>query len=899
MHFRKLYLSTALLLITSVSTSVFSQEAAPSQQESSVKSASDIQDINLALEDLSKELFSNLDPKGTYALKNANPEDSGIPENLLKQLAASLQSSLMVASDFQINIIDQGQQNSAWANAVEFNGADFEEMVSQANFSALIILNARATNSGIDLSLQAIGATAENAGQVVSSTAMKSVSLDWSKFVSADLTDKTSKKIDDIQAELEKLKSLTEPVEAPKSFADFLHNARIHKSRGEMDTTISSLESAVKLEPKFVDVLSDLTELLVQKYGAQNAQLYIDKRLKANLGDEMYTVASLIIDPNSSQIGIGDFIDQKIKSPPLAARWLWGAGQQVLDRRSSSDGPYQYDFAVLSAARLVIRSYETGQFQTYFVDPLEASKFAKLDEAKAIEQRLNRVEYSVFTTKYERNTGNSYYDLPGVCRSSALFYPDSMPDELKLRKKTECEKYYVASRRISQSLIDSLLEHDGEIAPNNVSTQIQETTIEQIPLDRIFVSGAPDSPSIRMPCYQGPDSSETATTASLPKGSLDKFLDSRVEPSQYRELGLLNPDQPVFELEFPTVANDRLNFADFCLPRGQDIGKIVGISEFIITDDVDTEKPILVNALVPSNSDEIHSVTVDITKDGTTFSDSGLQVLTEKSEGNLTIISSPKNSWLWAPGVVQSLIGRTNIVSVSYTDISGAEKTIGKQKIFVHASDDFVSRQSLDDGFVGDDGRFKPTLIDGYTLLGSIDWSLERGDAKGFDGSEGPYGAQESYGSTGGEGEDGYEGEGNPDGATEMGGTNQSDSGSWVSLAEFGTCFPATELQYRAANINEYVSMRETSSTDAPSITRIMKDEQLTRADDTVYLGLNSRLRDACFVLCDSEGKLGTSNPSGVAECISDNALWFKMRAASGQTGYISAKFLAVEGYGE
>lgn len=112
--------------------------------------------INQALGVLAANLLTSLPPTGTYAIKNVNDTGSGVPEDLLAQINSSLQSSLMVASDFQINLIDQGQQSAAWANAVEFNGADFEEIVSQSAFSALIIVNSRATQTGLELSLQAV-----------------------------------------------------------------------------------------------------------------------------------------------------------------------------------------------------------------------------------------------------------------------------------------------------------------------------------------------------------------------------------------------------------------------------------------------------------------------------------------------------------------------------------------------------------------------------------------------------------------------------------------------------------------------------------------------------------------------------------------------------------------------
>jgi hypothetical protein len=379
-------------------------------------SSSGIEDINKALEALSQELLLSLPPAGTYAIKNVDDATSGVPEALLTQISSSLSSSLMVASNFEMNLIDQSQQNSAWANAVEFNGADFEAMVAASDFSAMIVLKTRANNTGIEISLQAIGATAADAGQVLASTQVKMVPLNWAEFASADLTDKTAKKIEDIQAQLEQLKSSNEPIQDATEFAEFLHNAELYKASGDVENTISNLESAIKLDPTFVDIVTDLTQFLVQKYGSENAKKYLEKRLQTYLSDGMFKYALLVIDPNFDDGVFAYLMDDETVFPPLAAKWLWGAGKQAMVQRDASSPKYDVDFVLLRSARLVIRSFQSGEFQTHFLNKLRAAEIANLDEAKALETNLNRLEYSLFTTEYQRGSGSSYYDVPAICR---------------------------------------------------------------------------------------------------------------------------------------------------------------------------------------------------------------------------------------------------------------------------------------------------------------------------------------------------------------------------------------------------------------------------------------------------------------------------------------------------
>jgi hypothetical protein len=876
-HSPSLSAITLFLLCVFLGSSINAQENV-NEQQIVLDSSTGTEVLNSALENLASELMRTLPKTGTYAIQDVTEESSGLPQQLVKQISSSLQSSLMIASDFEMKLIDQSQQNSAWANAVEFNGADFEEVLANSVFDALIVPNFRATNNGVDVSLQAIGAGSENAGEVLASTSLQSVEIDWEKTASADQSGKTSKKILEIQAELEKLRLITEPVPDPVTFADFIHNARIYQGRGELDDTIISLESAVKIEPNFVDIAFDLTQLLVKRYGAENAKKYIEKRLKPSMNTDMSLLLALVVDPNDGGISPWTFSNQEIDFAPLAAQWLWGAGQQVLDDRSTSSEPYAQDYAILSAARMVTRSFSSGQFQNFFLDPLRAADFARNDDAKAIEQRLNRLEYSVFISDYRKGTGNLYYDMPGVCRIAALFYPEPMPMDLKLRKEKECRNFYDLSG--DNGFLRSIFEHDGIAYPNNSQAQIESPAGDPIDLNDIFVSG---TPRVTGPCYLG----SSANTSNQPdvsgltvsRSAVEHYLDERIEPKEYEILTEKSTQLPLSELVFPTVATDRLVFADFCLKGDESFTKLVGISELLITDDVDTSKPILVEALVPSGSDEIHSITVDVSRDGTTFSDSGLPVDIFKGEGQLWITARPANYWLWAPGVVQSLIGRTNIISVAYTDTFGENKKINKSKIFLNANEEFVSLHSLEsNGFIGDNQRFALNLISGYTFDASQDWSYLRNTAKGFSEHADDTTNDASFAA----------------GSEALATEGLAEVSAWQSLNDNGTCFPAIELAYTPTNIDEYVTMRSEPSTEAEAVEKIGKGTILFRADDSVYLGINSGSAGFCRSLCNAENNDAGTSQESLAFCIQDNGLWYKLKSNSGAIGYISAKFLAI-----
>lgn len=707
-------------------------------------SSSGIEDINKALEALSQELLLSLPPAGTYAIQSLNDATSGVPEALLTQISSSLSSSLMVASNFEINLIDQSQQNSAWANAVEFNGADFEAMVAASDFSAMIVLKTRATNTGIEISLQAIGATSADAGQVLASTQVKMVQLNWAEFASADLTDKTAKKIEDIQAQLEKLKSSNEPIQDATEFAEFLHNAELYKASGDVENTISNLESAIKLDPTFVDIVTDLTQFLVQKYGSENARKYLEKRLQSYLSDGMFKYALLVIDPNFDDgvfaylmddpnyyDGLNDYYEKTV-FPPLAAKWLWGAGKQAMVQRNPSSPQYNVDFVLLQSARLVIRSFQSGEFQTHFLNKLRAAEIANLDEAKALEKDLNRVEYSVFKIEYQR----------------------------------------------------------GSDAPH-----------------------FPSDPNFKLYSF------------------------------------------------YPSVATDQITGGDDFLDENQNIVNLNGIAELIITDEVDITKPILIRFLSDEGAPDYPGPSIiDISKDGTVFNEGGLPVNLTKPEGNYENTIG-NNRWLWASGIVQSLIGHRYIYSVEYTDLNGQSRFV--ENTYVYAAPEYAAENYL--------LSEKIKLIEGgFSYDGSTDWTYERNGVIGFSPSG--------------------------DGASQQNASPQSNENS-SGLGDFsslGTCVNDVGSVFYPTNIDEYVSLRSDPATDANILKKVFKGEKLERADRTVYTGLNSPTQNQCYELCMAESETGRINTSNLAICVNDNSLWLKLRTSDGVEGYISTKFLGV-----
>ena len=315
------------------------------------------------------------------------------------------------------------------------------------------------------------------------------------------------------------------------------------------------------------------------------------------------------------------------------------------------------------------------------------------------------------------------------------------------------------------------------------------------------------------------------------------------------------------------MATDRITFGDYCLDSNQNIGTISGVSDLIITDEVDITKPILIFASNPfARSDEELSVRTDITKDGTVFDDLGLPVGAEKSEGTLWVTGDrDQNRWLWAPGIVQSLVcGTGGIFDVEYTDIYGQTKNISN--VYLHATPEYAAENSISiQNSNPESYASTKLLVNGFSYDGSFDWTGSRSETKGFSPS------------------------------SEV--NNESDY--LVNYFYLKSCHAKFMSEFYPMNIDEYVSLRSDPSTEASVLRKVLKGEKLERIDTAVYLGLNSPTQRQCYDLCASQTITGLPpiDLPTLSNCINDNSLWLKLRTPDGIEGYISTKFLGLAGF--
>jgi len=212
------------------------RKSVATDSDSATAQTTAIAQINGTLEVLAAELMLSISPSGTYAVKSANDATAGVPKDFLKQITPSLLASLMKASNSKIVLVDQTQIEDAWKNAVEFNGAEFEKIMDNLRFEALIVLHTRATREGIEASLQVVGATENSSGQVLASTKTIFTPLDWALVSGIDVENidaKISALDEKIQGVLQNEKKA--PLKANVTYSRYVYNT-------ECKTIVSKLE---------------------------------------------------------------------------------------------------------------------------------------------------------------------------------------------------------------------------------------------------------------------------------------------------------------------------------------------------------------------------------------------------------------------------------------------------------------------------------------------------------------------------------------------------------------------------------------------------------------------------------------------------------------------------------
>ena len=311
--------------------------------------------------------------------------------------------------------------------------------------------------------------------------------------------------------------------------------------------------------------------------------------------------------------------------------------------------------------------------------------------------------------------------------------------------------------------------------------------------------------------------------------------------------------------------SDRLIWADFCilsmmrnaqnnsyiddyikldfLADGTPVFEFSAVSGLYITDSVDVNKPILLNT---NNYGENSAswARLDISKDGTLFDPSGLNLDTSQFVRGIGFDVLHSNNWLYVPGIVQSSIGLNEIHEIHYTDIYGNEKTVYPKK--------GNGRSSGGQKYGGEIDRLGGWYLDDEQVLqpqsyftNNVEHNLSLFGEMGIVLSLPNY-IQKSV--------------------------------DIATLAPL-TCYVDGEIA-QIANVENYTNFRKRAGLNQPVIGKISLGEVVRLSDPGTYLRT-----ERCASICNS------ANEQAIKQCIDNNEVWVEVQY-NGRRGFLSRKFL-------
>jgi hypothetical protein len=213
----------------------------------------------LQIETIAETLVPNLPSDKKVVLKTISSEDSGLPADFLRKLTSDLEAALLVASEFEIELVNRQTTEEIWAEAIEFNNANFEALQAASGADVALMLNARATEAGVEIALTAYSLDAADAGKVLASSGSTVLALDMQQNVGVDVNS-LNDQMAQVLAEIEKVGQTGGLISDPNTYAEYYHNARILQQRGEVDLAIVNMQLAIEIGVR--DGFTFLTQFL-------------------------------------------------------------------------------------------------------------------------------------------------------------------------------------------------------------------------------------------------------------------------------------------------------------------------------------------------------------------------------------------------------------------------------------------------------------------------------------------------------------------------------------------------------------------------------------------------------------------------------------------------------------
>lgn len=702
-------------------------------------------DLKVQLEAIAVDFVDAISMEQSVVLRTISPEESGLPEALLRKVTADFEAALLVASGFEIELQNRFTTEEIWTEAVEFSQVDFDTLYAAAEADVLVLLNARAVSAGLEVSVTAYSLAEDEIGQIIASTGSLLLALDLEEIAGVEVNN-LNDQVAQILAEIERIGETGGLIASPNTYAEYYHNARMLQQRGEIDLAIENLEEALALSPfPFLDPIEDLINLSIARYG-QAASVYFEQKVRPRIDDRLARYAEWLLDPDLSLVTAEELANPEGAFAPLVALWLSQNIKRLEEtiRLADAEGATAYRelFEFLEAGRLVLRELRSGGIQQFYIDKSRARETVDLGVLRNLISEFERVEYTFFETDYEYGTGGLYVDytscmhepLSDNCRNASRDdsyglgilagqtsgvgvpgYVGVGASRTFFDEDVEILRGLIREDMPNLSAVDfstvfpegaeknyrNYEEVDGEWVPRN------EFRIGPCGLEintNLDLMGSRTSQSVA-PLLLDADTTflnDEAYGVFPITGSMDRLVFGDICVELARQLPALGTDYgdglPLVGRNGLTMwgnitradlsAVDFENRDTFREFSGMDLSSIIarlhGVSGLLVTDNVDTDRPVVVNfsvwAYVGGGASKELFVGVDVTRDGSYLSPFGMpfDVVTQSFPDSFSSYVVLPNGWLFVPGVVQGLVGfrQPQITSVSYFDVFGVQRTV-------------------------------------------------------------------------------------------------------------------------------------------------------------------------------------------------------------------------------
>lgn len=889
-------------------------------------------EVSDRVNEVAEILIQQLPMDQKIALKSLSPDETGLPEDFLRKLTSDLEAALLTASDFEINLANRTSMEDVWQEAIEFNNADFDELYKNANADVMLMMSPRAISTGVEIAVTAYALTGDDVGKVLASSGSMLLPIDLQANLGVDVND-LNEQMSQVLAEIEKVGQTGGLITNPNTYAEYYHNARLLQQRGEVDLALSNYEGAIAEGFLFLDPVEDLVDLLVARYG-ENAETYLDKRLQPKMSGELFQYAKWLLNPSARTLSYEDFSSDNQLFPPLVALWLdqnlVSLVEDLRDSDAQGNTDYETLFAFLEGARLVIREFESGSLQDYYIDKFRAKDIVSLNELRNLINEFNRLEFSLFETDYQYGTGLKFID---VSNSNEFNSPQFTCDQEK------CYGGGFPAYGVQSTSIYQTPSYGG----GSYMRDVLSPYIREEPLDYKTIDWSGIYPELEMnddiwARFRHSSSDVFYPTENGRLGPCGFILDVDISSHNretVRSLELSNEEtrgtyyvQQNSESETKVYSRsvfsgfyDRMWLADLCLEMLNDeqsalreydiklsefarnpsqtdfsdvdsISKVHGVRSLLITDNVDISQPVkIMLGVVRYGGGGFWGNNLgylDLTKDGSYISSFGMPFESEvinfpESNSSFKLLD---NNWLYIPGIVQGTVGMEtpNIFAVEYTDMSGRKVIIDNILFALTGSDSGpVSGASFSHGM--------------YTPFATVEsfpsYFCDEGGVQCFDMYENELNTFF---------DEDYEKNINIsmleqrycDQLTCIGGVGIEKLSSFsyfrahvmhdethdkVALGAPLSCY-INERTAKIANVQTFTNLRQQAGLGGRVIGTIPLGETVQVIEPGVILRY-----ERCASACDG------SNQESIRSCIDNNDVWIEVQY-NGQRGYLSRKFL-------